>query len=294
MFKHIGSWRCKDYWLVRGYTEEQAQEEIDKQQRKSSFFCIEFYTSRGFTEEYAKQEIFKLQQPNSLKSNKKRKFDYWLDLGYSEEDSKMNANKGSWRCIEYWLARGYTEEGKKLRNKMSDSVTLEYHIEKYGEVEGPVKYNERCLKNARPGELNGQFGKPVPIGSGRGISGYYNEHYFRSLYEYFTLKYFEQNNIKFSCNDLALSKNPLKISIKFQFEDKTYNYIPDFIINDKTIVEVKATWDLKQTKTIYKLKALEEFIEKSETYTDYKILTDKELNFDYALLKSDIDNNIVK
>ena len=85
------------------------------------------------------------------------------------------------------------------------------------------------------GSGNPMFGKPSPTGSGNGWSGWYNGWYFRSLRELtYMIKIIERFNLKW------VSGESKKYKISYQdFKGNSRNYFPDFIINDKYIVECK-------------------------------------------------------
>lgn len=63
--------------------------------RKKSVWSKEYWMSRGYTEEQAKEKISEYQTKNAIKANKNRKpnsrttnIQYWIDKGFSEKESK--------------------------------------------------------------------------------------------------------------------------------------------------------------------------------------------------------------
>jgi hypothetical protein len=276
--------RCKEYWLKHGCTEEQAIEEIKLVQRKSSNRCEEYWLNHGYTEEQAKNEVKNIQSRNGKKANEKIKEEYWLSKGHSKEDSKniVEALKDERSCFrkEFWINKGFSEEEAKEKIiKNAKNNALPSLIEKYGDIEGNSRYIDYNKRKAVYGEKNAQYGKPAPKGSGRGISGYYKNYYFRSMTEYFFIKYCEENSIKFHCNDVAIKNNKSKITIPYIDETGTKrNYIPDFIINDTVIVEIKNSYALTTQNWKNKKEALENFLKTCYTYTEYKCISENDFD----------------
>lgn len=98
-------------------------------------------------------------------SNRVFQKDFWIDRGYSIEDSekivskhqsdrtKKGWNSGKFKDrllpsnIEYWTTRGYSHEAAVSKVSESQTTfTLEKCIEKYGKEEGVKVYNERQVK----------------------------------------------------------------------------------------------------------------------------------------------------
>jgi len=268
------------YWINRGYTQEDSKIKISKIQKSNFNKGIEKISKeKNITLQEATNEFSK----NISNRNKKiyKKIPLWL------------LKERSPRCVEYWIKKGHTEkEAENEVYRIHDNSSFTYHIEKYGDIEGEKKYLCKCKKSSLPGEKNGMFGKPSPIGSGNGISGYYNHYYFRSLLEYSAIKYFEENNIKFQCNDISKKKFNNKVIIKM---DNGRNYIPDFLLPlEKTIVEIKAKYKLKSDDTIKKEKSALEYIKSSIDYLRYKILTEDDIDYKFQELKSDYKKGVIR
>jgi hypothetical protein len=92
----------------------------------------------------------------------KNKISYWLDLGYTEEESvekvkelqKQNAanaaellrgtNIYSCRSMAYWLRKGYSEDdARKEVKRVNTTNGLGFYVKKYGEEEGSRMYDSR-------------------------------------------------------------------------------------------------------------------------------------------------------
>lgn len=123
------------------------------------------------------------------------------------------------------------------KNPMYGKTVYEQWVEKYGEEKAKELDRARRHKNsvASSGSNNQMFGKPAPQGSGNGWSGWYKDWYFRSLHE-----------LTFIINTLELSgknwttgeKACVKISyVNWNGSQRTY--IPDFLIEDKELIEIK-------------------------------------------------------
>ena len=128
--KRGGSTVSKEFWLVRGFTEEEAKIKISEIQKKKSKRCNEFWISKGFTEEEAKIKVSEIQSICGKKKGKPRSYlsiDFWLARGFTEEESKIKVSeiqkknskklyekyskkefkKINKMCLDYWLSRGY-------------------------------------------------------------------------------------------------------------------------------------------------------------------------------------------
>jgi len=80
---------CEEYWVNKGYSKEEAIEEISKQQKKSSK-CVKTYhgkskkmlTEKGYSEEEIKRICL---TPTNI--------DFWVNKGYSKNESKVIIRK---------------------------------------------------------------------------------------------------------------------------------------------------------------------------------------------------------
>ena len=268
------------YWINRGYTEEEAKIKISKIQKNNFNKRIEKISNE---KNITIQEAIKDFSKNISNRNKKiyKQIPLWL------------LKERSPRCVEYWIKKGYTKEESKIKvYEVNDNSSLSYYIKKYGEEIGKEKYINKCKKCSLLGEKNGMFGKSSPVGSGNGISGYYKHYYFRSLLEYSAIKYFEENNVNFQCNDISKKKFNDKVIIKM---NNGKNYIPDFLLPlEKTIIEVKPKFNLKSKNTIQKKKSALKYIEHSKKYVKYKILTEEDIKYRFQDLKNDYKEGIIK
>ena len=155
-------------------------------------------------------------------------------------------------------------------------------IEKYGEEQGLKRWEEwkQLSKESAPkGELNHQFGKPSPVGSGNGWSGWYifedeSKWFFRSFLELsYMVNEIVAKNLKWENGELK------KFIINYNdYDGKNRNYFPDFVIDNKYIIECKPL-NLHNSATV---KAKKEAAEK------YCL----ENNMEYIMLQPDkLSNN---
>lgn len=87
----------------------------------------------------------------------------------------------------------------------------------------------------RKGPNNNMFGKPSPVGSGNGWSGWYKGWLFRSLLELsYVINVFERFGFEWK----SAENSQYKIQYK-NHDNLIKNYFPDFIVNEKYLIEVK-------------------------------------------------------
>ena len=115
------------------------------------------------------------------------------------------------------------------------------------------------------------YGKPSPQGSGNGWSGWYKGWFFRSLLELsYMINVIEKNGWKW---ENAESK---KYKISYMVDDKERNYFCDFLIEDKTLTEIKPK-NIRQSKQVLlKEEAAKKWCEEHNLL--YKIVCDDEFN----------------
>ena len=134
--------------------------------------------------------------------------------------------------------------------------------------------NKLSIYNSGSG--NPMFGKPSPTGSGNGWSGWYKGWYFRSLRELtYMIKIIERFNLKW------VSGESKKYKINYQdSKGNDRNYFPDFIINNKYVVECKPKKLWGSDNVIRKTKAALNYCELNGLIykkIDIGILTDNEI-----------------
>ena len=123
------------------------------------------------------------------------------------------------------------------KNGMFGRSVYDVWVSKYGEEIANKKLSELKEKQSRnsSGENNPMYGKPSPKGSGNGWSGWYKSWFFRSLKELtYMIKVIERFDLKWvdgECGEFSVDY--------YDYEGRKRTYRPDFIINDKYMVEIK-------------------------------------------------------
>jgi hypothetical protein len=145
----------KVYWEKRGWSEEEIERRRIKKKMPSSPMKYENWldkinekTGNFYTIDEAKYKV------NSFRKTNK---EYWIEKGYSEEDSikkvkehqKENSNKFVSKILEnpekytdrtptqigYWLKKGYSEEDSNiLLRERQDTQSIDFYTKKYGDL----------------------------------------------------------------------------------------------------------------------------------------------------------------
>ena len=136
------------------------------------------------------------------------------------------------------------KKGQIFTNKKS---IQEYWVKKYGEKIANEKMIiwKNKLSEANKGEKNSMYGKPSPIGTGNGWSGWYNNWYFRSLLELsYMIFIIERFNLNWENGEKKKNRIP------YVKGNNNKNYFPDFIINKKYVIEFKPKklWGTEENK----------------------------------------------
>lgn len=193
-------------------------------------------------------EIVKQKRISHLKENNPMKgrslYSIWLEkYGKEEADKRQksfsNISKQNYESKSLEEKKLHAEKSvrKGLKNPMYNRSIYSVWLEKYGKEIADEKMEELKKKRSKnsTGKNNPMYGKPAPIGSGNGISGWYKGWYFRSLRELSFVLDCEEKGISWVGID-----NTKKFRIKYLSEDGIErSYCPDFLINNETIVEIK-------------------------------------------------------
>lgn len=153
------------------------------------------------------------------------------------------------------LSDEFIDKAKSNLSKVSNKKPVyDIWVEKYGKDIADKKLQDLKIKRAANtlGDKNPMYGKPSPQGSGNGWSGWYKNWYFRSIRELsYMIKVIEKQNLSWTNNNYKISY--------IDYMGKPRSYYPDFVINDKRIVEIKPKRLHNTPKVIAKRKAAEEF-----------------------------------
>lgn len=159
------------------------------------------------------------------------------------------------RSKEY---REYLSDWMKNNSPMKGNSYYKIWVKKYGVGVADEMNRECSLKKSLKGEKNYWFGKTPPFGSGNGWSGWYKGWYFRSLLELsYMVNIIEKNNM----NWVSGESNDFKII--YEHNNTIKNYFPDFILNNKYMIECKPKKLWKTNLIINKKNAAEEFCKKN-------------------------------
>jgi hypothetical protein len=162
--------------------------------------------SKNRMKEKTYEEIYGIEKADELK---KQKSDQYSGKG------NPNYNNG-WHGIH---------PSQFQKGKTKEEI---YGIEK-------AKNIKESISRSVSGENNPMYGKPIPIGSGNGWSGWYKGWYFRSLRELsFMINVIERFKLNWRSAEISILKIPY-----IGFKGEKHTYVADFLINGKYLIEVK-------------------------------------------------------
>ena len=132
-------------------------------------------------------------------------------------------------------------------NGMFAKTFCERWKELYGEEIANLKFQEWTInhtKSCKRGSEHYMYGKTPPHGCGRGWSGWYKGWFFRSLKELtYMLKVIEPNGYKWR------SAETKDLTVYYKDENgNPHSYHADFLLNEKSLIEIKPV-DLMNTPT---------------------------------------------
>jgi hypothetical protein len=169
----------RKYWLSRGWPENEISSLTilngRNKENLSSPMSISHWLNRinPDTGKFYSTEEAKIK----IKSHRKLNIEYWLKLGYSKEDAKLevskyqkeNGNKFSaknkkfpekyldrtWTQNNYWLKLGYSpDEAKEIIRSLQDKTSLASFIHRYGEHEGTERRHNYLNKLSYSGTID--------------------------------------------------------------------------------------------------------------------------------------------
>lgn len=265
-----------------------------KRTRKLLIFKCNNLKCNNIIKTYNKNQKFCCRSCNIIFNNTHR----------SKELSKEVGIKSGIKNRGKWENRFGKEKSDLIKTKLSKSIKDGYNNGKY-KFDRWVKYNKKQigktyedrfgidkarimklqLSKNNSGQNNPMYGKPSPIGSGNGWSGWYKGWYFRSLLELSYMIYIiERFNIKWK------SAERRKYRIDYTVDGVNKTHYADFILNDKYLIEIKP----KKLCNTYKNSTINHHTNQYciENNLIYKIIDPVKLNNDK--LKELILNNTVK
>jgi len=172
------------------------------------------------------------------------------------------------RISKSMKGRKQSEEHKKnLSESRKGKKQSEEHIRKRVEKNRGRKRSEETRKQMSISANN----RIDP----RCVSGYFfsekmqKEIFYQSSYELRALEMFEKDENIWSIERYNLG------SIKYRINGSFHSYSPDYFLNEKIVIEVKAEWMLKDEIVLAKFEAAKKYCR--EKGFEFKILTEKDL-----------------
>ncbi len=160
---------------------------------------------------------------------------------YGKTHSDETKEKIKKRDMSYFSTEKYRQimsaASSGERNGMYGKSVYQVWVAKHGQDQADKLMEEfkRKQRLNSSGEKNPMFGRPSPQGSGNGWSGWYQGWFFRSLKE---LSYVI--NVLEVAGDLWEGAESLGIKIPYTNQQgQSRNYMPDFLVNNNILVEVK-------------------------------------------------------
>jgi hypothetical protein len=147
--------------------------------------------------------------------------------------------------------------GAKFSRGFADRPLSGSWEERYGKDKSE-KMKKR-MSEANSGANNPMYGKPAPIKSGNGISGWYKEFYFRSLLELSYILHLESQSINFVSCESCQKK------FKYTIDNRHFSYFPDFyLLESNEYVEIKPSSMIKNRIVLAKAQSV---IDAGEKFT---------------------------
>ena len=152
-FRKRSCW-CKEYWINKGYTEDEAKEKISELQKelalrnsiksplerkKYNKKCVVYWTNKGYTEDEAKEKISELQKTFSLEKCVNK---------YGKEDGLKRWKQRQEKWQETLNKKGFHQLGhSKISQELFNEILNHYDTEDKDYVFFEEKNKEYTLKN---------------------------------------------------------------------------------------------------------------------------------------------------
>ena len=162
----------EDYWLRKGYTQEESIKKIKQCKKETSCWNKEFWIKKGFNENDAIEKVKEKQFQNQQRRNKESystmlnpyQKEYWIKKGYTQDESIEKIKQCKIKSNPYNVLskddkekmldnrkKTYYSKSVEERNKINKSrgITKDKLIEKYGLLiaNEMTKNRGRRLKN---------------------------------------------------------------------------------------------------------------------------------------------------
>lgn len=188
----------------------------------------------------------------------KGKFNDYLH-GHNFQDKEVNVIK--YKKIRERHLKGEIKCWNKGLNKNVDGRLL-----KLSESKKLYKFTDEHKKNLANSQFIRRMTNPY-YRNKNFMHGIYKNEFYDSSFELARFLFLEELNIKFT------KKHHLRIY--YNFEGKEHYYIPDILIDNKILEEIKPSFKLKDPQTKAKIKAGKKFCKKNNLI--FRIITEKEI-----------------
>lgn len=193
-----------------------------------------------------------------------------------EKMKNVDKDKSFFQTLAYKQKQSIGTSG--IKNPMYGKTVYQTWIDKYGKEKADLLKIDWLKKQSinSTGKKNPMYGKPSPQGSGNGWSGWYKTWYFRSLKELsYVVNVLEANKDEWEC------AGKIKIPyINWNGSERTYS--PDFLVNNKSLIEIKPKRLISSPSVLLKKEAAEIFCKKQNW--DYFIIDPPEIRMEQIKL----------
>jgi hypothetical protein len=208
------------YWILLGFSEDEAFQKSKLERRKCSPRCIEYWLRKGFTEDESLVKIKEIQ--NNGKSNKGLK-------RTEEQKQRMKISQSKLQTLDYWIEK-YGEElgtekflefkNKKIENgKSSKNIRLSKNPNTY--IESSIRRPEYWMKQGYSEEESKLI---VSKTQSRGI-----DFYIKKYGEELGLKKWKDKNDKWFKSFYKSGKNLIEINEKRKLNSHVGYYTEETI-----------------------------------------------------------------
>jgi hypothetical protein len=200
--------------------------------------CKSCAIKKTITEEKRKEMSERVKGKNNPMYGKYGNLNPFFGKKHTEKTKKKmieNRDMSVYKTDEF--RKKISEIIKGKNNPMYGRSFYSIWVQKYGKDVADEKMKEYKKKQSinNSGNKNNMYGKPSPVGSGNGWSGWYKGWFFRSLRELsYMINVIERFNLKWE----SAETKELTIIYK-DYDNNQRTYTADFLIDSKYLVEIK-------------------------------------------------------
>jgi hypothetical protein len=209
---------CVKFWTNKGYSEKDAELQVQKTQKERSPRCIEHWLKKGLSKADAEIKVSEWQTKISK-----------IGIDGSTHEERQQRNSFS---PEYWILKGFArDEASAIVKFNSSTVSLPTLIRKHGEVIGTEMYNAHCAKMKEVNSIDGYIERHgEELGRQMWFSKFKNRHCSNKACDFFSQLI---ENINY-CGKIYTALNKLGEYGVQNVDTKTY-YFYDFVIPELNI-----------------------------------------------------------